>query len=100
MKKNILVVLVAAVTLVACASAPKTDMAKKNGEVVKAKLAQVAKVNSDGKVCEHSRATGSMLKNKRCRSKAQVEAERAEARDTMNTIHSSATGFGEMHRGQ
>jgi starvation-inducible outer membrane lipoprotein len=102
-KKNLLVIVAATLTLAACASAPKQaavkqDVVKKEGKVIVAKQAQVAKVNSEGKVCEHSRATGSMLKNKRCRTKAQLEKEREEARDTMNAIHSSVTGFGEMHR--
>lgn len=98
--KNLFVAVVMASTLAACASAPKQNVVKADAEVVKAKQAQVARVNADGKVCEHSRATGSMLKNKRCRTKAQIEAEREEARDTMNTMQSRATGFGEMHRGQ
>jgi starvation-inducible outer membrane lipoprotein len=97
--KTLLVAAIAtALTLSACASAPKQDVVKKEGTTIEAKQAQVAKVNSEGKVCEHSRATGSMLKNKRCRTKAQIEAEREEARNTMNTIHSSVTGLGEMHR--
>ncbi|MDR7121639.1 hypothetical protein [Rheinheimera soli] len=96
--KNLIWTLAAAVVLTACASTSKQEVVQKDDEVIKAKEAQVARVDSDGKVCEHNRSTGSMLKNKRCRTKAQIEAEREEARDTMNRIQSNVTGLGEMHR--
>lgn len=52
---------------------------------------QSASQSDDTKlICEFTRSTGSMLKNKRCRTLAQIEAEREEARNAMNTLHSSA----------
>ena len=43
-------------------------------------------------ICNQVRTTGSMLKGKRCRTKEQLEAEREEARNTVNTMHSAITG--------
>lgn len=48
--------------------------------------------NNPDLICQTVRSTGSMLKNKRCRTREQIEAEREEARNTMNSIHSSAAG--------
>lgn len=49
-------------------------------------------------ICQNTRSTGSMLKNKRCRTREQIEAEREEARNTMNSIHSSVAGTSAIER--
>ena len=60
--------------------------------------AQTASTSQADLICQTTRSTGSMLKNKRCRTKEQIEAEREEARNTMNSIHSSVAGSSGIER--
>jgi starvation-inducible outer membrane lipoprotein len=100
-KKNLLMVIAVTLTLAACASAPKPDVVQKraeSAEVKSKKQTQVAKIDMSEKVCEYTRATGTMLKTKRCRTRAQIEADRETTKDTMKAIHTSDVSLRETRR--
>lgn len=82
-------------TLTACSSTTpeqqtKAPVAETN------QAAQVAKVDDkDTIICQRVKVTGSNLKERRCRTKGQLEEEREVARKAMDNINStSARGVG------
>lgn len=91
-KQVLLVALVAALTQ-GCAG---SSSAAKQGDG--AQTASTGQADKAELICQNTRSTGSMLKNKRCRTKEQIEAEREEARNTMNSIHSSVAGTSGIER--
>lgn len=80
--KKLLLIMGVALTMLGCAG-NKAD-------------SQTAATNQNSEkedlICRAERTTGSMLKHKKCRTQAQVDAEREQARNTMHSIHSSITG--------
>jgi len=94
-------IIAATLTLTACASATKQDVVQQRVESAEVKSetqAQVTKVDMSEKVCEYTRATGTMLKTKRCRTRAQIEVDRETAKDTMKAIHTSDVSLRETTR--
>lgn len=98
MKTNLLVVITTALMLAACAHAPKQDVAKESAETVNTKQTQIAKVDVSETLCDYTRSTGTMLKTKRCRTRAQTEADREMAKDTLKAIHTSDNSMRETTR--
>lgn len=89
------VILIAVIAALSQGCAGPANSAKKQNDPQIAATDQSA--NSD-LVCQNTRSTGSMLKNKRCRSREQIEAEREEARNAMHSIHSSVAGTSGIER--
>ncbi|GAA0355746.1 hypothetical protein GCM10009092_20020 [Bowmanella denitrificans] len=80
--KKLLIVAAVALAIGGCAGN------KSDGQVA----ANNQSAERDDMICRAERTTGSMLKMKKCKTQAQIDAEREEARNTMHTIHSSITG--------
>jgi hypothetical protein len=90
------VILVAFIAALSQGCAGSSSTAKQQNDA-----SQTAATDQSGNaelICQNTRSTGSMLKNKRCRTREQIEAEREEARNTMHSIHSSVAGTSAIER--
>lgn len=91
MYKKLLFVAMVTALVQGCAGSTSNTSKNVNGS-------QTASTDQSELICQNTRSTGSMLKNKRCRTREQIEAEREEARNTMNSIHSSVAGTSAIER--
>ena len=91
MYQKLLFVALAAALTQGCAGSASTAAQNADGS-------QTAATEQSELICQTTRSTGSMLKNKRCRTREQIEADREEARNTMNSIHSSVAGTSGIER--
>ncbi|MEH8016959.1 hypothetical protein MN202_06940 [Rheinheimera muenzenbergensis] len=92
-KKILLAAMLAALTQ-GCAGSANTAATNSDGT----QTASTGSSDNAELICQNTRSTGSMLKNKRCRTREQIEADREEARNTMNSIHSSVAGSSGIER--